>query len=638
MPSSQSPRRKGLRPRPRMTSSKRPKRPRGRKNVLAYQPLGENELRLVKLSTLATSGRKFVQAFELTLQQFKLATAPPYFALSYVWGDPSKLAPICIDGIQLDVTLNLRQALVHINQVADQLCDGLARTLERGTTELYIWIDAICLNQADILEKSRQVPRMGSIYASAFTTLIWLGTVEETLGPSRASLLTTHEKVPIEGVDILQETVEADLIALCHFLKTNIHPLDVGCERIDDPPDLPSWDLFSPQHLGLVWALFAVMKSPWFDRSWVTQEFCLSQREPIALVGQHMLFMRALHILRTHCGSPEYTDYSKAERGMLGLETTVVQQMNEKFNVTYLPGQISSLDFQTASPADQLLSVLLHQSRKAAALPQDRIYSVLGLINAAKLPANLTPDYQLSHHQVFQDYTRFLISETRDLQLLSFPSPLDQPSWVFRFARDEAPVTTPEVFHSGHFTADGLGLVVDATMLARVAVFLPCPTPPDTEGKLQIIHDEYIPAAAQYFGVAPEVEWRDWIEARINYFFYDDDDNEGIMMAEEAATVQELVQVLAERSVLLTELSDVSYCILDTGEGDDAYLDDRARGEAYEASRLEVWAIKGGDARFLLEKTRETEGVYRKVGRMTGYPKLDAAYFAERKVERITLV
>lgn len=38
-----------------------------------------------------------------------------------------------------------------------------------------LWIDALCLNQADTKELGQQVPRMGEIYRLAYTGTAWLG-------------------------------------------------------------------------------------------------------------------------------------------------------------------------------------------------------------------------------------------------------------------------------------------------------------------------------------------------------------------------------------------------------------------------------------------------------------------------------
>jgi len=43
------------------------------------------------------------------------------------------------------------------------------------------WIDALCINQADRMEKEKQISRMGSIYNMAPGVIIWLGTTEDPI-------------------------------------------------------------------------------------------------------------------------------------------------------------------------------------------------------------------------------------------------------------------------------------------------------------------------------------------------------------------------------------------------------------------------------------------------------------------------
>ena len=42
-------------------------------------------------------------------------------------------------------------------------------------SEQYMWIDALCINQKNILERNREVPRMKEIYEHARCVIIWLG-------------------------------------------------------------------------------------------------------------------------------------------------------------------------------------------------------------------------------------------------------------------------------------------------------------------------------------------------------------------------------------------------------------------------------------------------------------------------------
>src|SRR5450432_926340 len=73
-----------------------------------------------------------------TLIQINLNKAPPYVALSYTWGTNVAEHVIHIDGQKLTVSKNLHAAL-------------MALRLSRQ----FLWIDAICINQQDLVERSQ---------------------------------------------------------------------------------------------------------------------------------------------------------------------------------------------------------------------------------------------------------------------------------------------------------------------------------------------------------------------------------------------------------------------------------------------------------------------------------------------------
>lgn len=83
-----------------------------------------------------------------------------YTAISYTWSGPVGGSTIIINGIPLFITENLKLALRRIR--------GPSRSKN-------LWVDAICINQNDVEEKSLQVSLMGDIYASATRTTVWLG-------------------------------------------------------------------------------------------------------------------------------------------------------------------------------------------------------------------------------------------------------------------------------------------------------------------------------------------------------------------------------------------------------------------------------------------------------------------------------
>ena len=90
---------------------------------------------------------------------------PPsaYEAVSYVWGSACHRAVIRIDGKDVKVTQNLAAAL---------------RRLAFPNRSRILWVDQLCINQEDDLEKATQVPLMSQIYSRAKHCLIWLGEID----------------------------------------------------------------------------------------------------------------------------------------------------------------------------------------------------------------------------------------------------------------------------------------------------------------------------------------------------------------------------------------------------------------------------------------------------------------------------
>jgi hypothetical protein len=78
-----------------------------------------------------------------------------YVALSYTWGDPTKTKEIFVNGKSVQVTVNLEHAL------------RILRNKLPMRVGVRLWVDALCVNQADVEEKNLQVQRMRDIYKQA---------------------------------------------------------------------------------------------------------------------------------------------------------------------------------------------------------------------------------------------------------------------------------------------------------------------------------------------------------------------------------------------------------------------------------------------------------------------------------------
>jgi len=75
------------------------------------------------------------------LQSFSVGHTQGYKALSYVWGEPRFTDIIFIEGKRLAITDSLGAALRRLRPPA-------------GQPQLRIWIDQVCINQKDSVERS----------------------------------------------------------------------------------------------------------------------------------------------------------------------------------------------------------------------------------------------------------------------------------------------------------------------------------------------------------------------------------------------------------------------------------------------------------------------------------------------------
>ncbi|PMD36414.1 hypothetical protein L207DRAFT_637515 [Hyaloscypha variabilis F] len=97
---------------------------------------------------------------ECHLRTFNLSTLPRYEALSYTWDRQKLSRTIICNGSKLHVTPNVEAAL---------------KQLRRGFFRRKLWIDAICIDQNNLDERSSQVRLMDQIFHGASQVIVWLG-------------------------------------------------------------------------------------------------------------------------------------------------------------------------------------------------------------------------------------------------------------------------------------------------------------------------------------------------------------------------------------------------------------------------------------------------------------------------------
>lgn len=150
-----------------------------------------------------------------------------YTALSYTWGLETETYPFACDGLELPVRGNLRDALCHLGEAT-------------------VWIDAICINQADETEKFGQLKLMPQIYSNARQVVIWLG--KDTDVTTRAITQIPEVIARMKAAKVYRDVI----------------------------PDIADTDFVDGIH--------NVLTRPWWNRLWVLQEVALA-RSAVFLCG-----------------------------------------------------------------------------------------------------------------------------------------------------------------------------------------------------------------------------------------------------------------------------------------------------------------------------------------------------------------
>ncbi|KAI1124407.1 hypothetical protein F5Y10DRAFT_249557 [Nemania abortiva] len=200
------------------------------------------------------------------LTTWSLADAPPYYAVSYTWGDRWKTIWIQVNREAMRVRWNCAYLLWQVYR--------------HSGTDRYIWVDAICINQRDNREKSHQVARMGKIFEKAERVLACIGP-HDFYSTVVFPALIGHSKF----------LTQASMLATKYG--------DIAWHGgITFRIRLSRWRSSSSGTRELKRSMTQVLKRPYFQRVWTWPELWLAQSVDI-LCGRDYAPSRTLHGLRT---------------------------------------------------------------------------------------------------------------------------------------------------------------------------------------------------------------------------------------------------------------------------------------------------------------------------------------------------
>jgi hypothetical protein len=402
-----------------------------------------------------------------------------YDALSYTWGDPctlylspNEISPqeawsarpfdIEVDGKPVSVGANLYAALLAIRSHVTHQDDPRVPNVPQSTG--YFWIDALCINQKDLNEKSNQVMMMSRIYKQANLVFAWLG------GGDRLSRQALHDLVVISQL----------------------------CGKDREPKDLRNLDIMSDEtyrKLGIPkldytsWiGIYLFLNRAWFKRAWIVQEVALA-KEPWFLCGRQSCnlnaIIRSLRILQqsrwfsqlvylaepliqTHRTKRDYSSKIALTLSHVRLYRPRATNMLDS-NIGRIIGDVrvsmgtseGTAKDGSAAKRPELIQLLELYRFTESGDPRDKVYAFIGL-SAEQEMRPLKVDYGLTGEEVFTETVQYLLASTNSLEIFSLKKndlgavkTLKLPSWVPDFTVQD--IKPPINQHDLFSASKGLG-------------------------------------------------------------------------------------------------------------------------------------------------------------------------------------
>ena len=366
-----------------------------------YTPLKRNEIRLLILNP----GNKD-EPINCFLENFPVAKPKPFAALSYVWGQdtPETRRSILLDGYPVTVTANLYAFLAQHR--AEETC-------------FVLWIDALCINQDDLVERAAQIYLMKRIYESAEEVIIWLGESNPAVDAAVSRMVDIHDSW---WSPILGRTGSAHR-SLATITEEDIGHLVRHSSSSSEPDE--SWKA----------GIQDILSRPWWSRIWVYQEAtapCVSGTQ--VLIGPHHMPLDVVLTVNQIIRSISWRGHSdplfSLDQDGLVHPAAYVQ--------TY--SALRKRHQQTGRSRFLRLSDLLSALRRFDATnPRDKLYALIPTsLDGAEL---LDVSYDKPVEQVYAEATWSMIRAHGSLDILGHCSPPSQhdddsatvpglPSWV----------------------------------------------------------------------------------------------------------------------------------------------------------------------------------------------------------------
>ncbi|KAK1972557.1 heterokaryon incompatibility protein [Colletotrichum sublineola] len=404
------------------------------------EELKDSEIRLLQLHP-----GEWLEGLEATL--YVSDRSGQYTALSYAWGSTRTFNEITVNGKVHQITFNLDRAL---------------RAIRQRTEPVVLWVDSICINQHDAVEKSRQVESMHDIFGRATDVIAYIG---DGLDRSRKDYPRRFEKLgqnsPVRFASTRRDEALAyqyladlwkklppgsvsendEIISLFSFFVAFSFE-GINDSFVDDHfTSLTTNHSTEDQRIQLMAErirLFAT--SDWWNRMWVIQEACVAKSLTIAY-GRVTL---------------PFTFIVDATENFLQLSSLRCKELYQV--MSYLAGKVYAIDtmrfpgtfghaahITTTSP---LLWLLRRFRGRKSSEPRDKVFALLQLAQDLKKQRvfqhsdiGIKANYDIyTSSSLFTAVTHEIILQTGLIWMATFDllakARRDTPSWVPDWSSD----------------------------------------------------------------------------------------------------------------------------------------------------------------------------------------------------------
>ncbi|VUC25990.1 unnamed protein product [Clonostachys rosea] len=353
-------------------------------NCYSYVPLSKPGcIRLIDLHP----GQE-ADALSFDLYEANLDHEPSYVALSYEWKAKTGTIPVLCCDRTLLITPNLKAALRKI------------RSQEKVRT---LWVDAVCINQEDVEERTSQVQLMTRIYKEAKEVLMWLGEDSPEVAAAFSSIpRVLHAWDQLLSADFFVYSLSSDVqnaLEALDLSKRVFGSVDAG-GAYDRKAATGATDLLSRSY---------------FTRAWIYQELVLGGARGTVLCGRLRAPWRDFHHYMAMWSVFNGGEQPRGRDIMMLIART--QEM------------VANKGMKDMGSAIQILTHL------NCGDPRDKVFAVLGVVDS-DWSGQLAPDYGLSVQQVYINAAEVMIRTTEGLgfwQRINYPAANkipDLPSWV----------------------------------------------------------------------------------------------------------------------------------------------------------------------------------------------------------------